>query len=92
MKKTEIVVRKDNSIYGKYDYIDILQLKLEIINGKIKEQLYFRNEHGGISEINEFGNCATYHEFKIIDDLLTQVVRAQMDKRVKKHNDESNKN
>lgn len=90
MKKREIVVRSDNSIYGVYDYIDILQLKLEIINGEIKEQLYFRNEHGGISEINEFGNCHNYHEFKSIDLLLSQVVIAQMEKRTKKHN-ESNK-
>ena len=56
---------------------------------KAPNNVYFRNEHGGISEINEFGNCHTYHEFKSIDDLLTQVVRAQMDKRTKKH-DESN--
>lgn len=47
LKKTEIVVREDNTIYGEYDYINILQLKIEITKGKIKEKLYFRNEYGG---------------------------------------------
>ncbi len=94
MKKIEIVVRKDNSVYGEYDYIDILQLKLDIIEGRIIEPLYFRNEHGGVSEmsrINEFGQCSHYHDFANVDILLSEVVLAQMSKRIKSQN-ESDKN
>jgi len=81
ISKTEIVVRKDNTIYGEYDYIDILQLKLDIINNKIKEQLYFRNEHGGIDKIDEFG-CSYYKDFSYITKLLHEVIKAQMNRRI----------
>lgn len=79
-KKTEIVVRKDNTIYGQYDYIDMLQLKIDIVNGKVTEQLYYRNDHGGISQIDEFG-CSDYKDFKHVAILLRDLVKAQMDKR-----------
>lgn len=82
IKKTEIVVRKDNTIYGEYDYIDLLQLKLEIIEGKIKEKLYYRNEHGGITEIDEYG-CSNYRDFLQVNELLGKVVQTQMSKRIK---------
>jgi len=81
-KKTEIIVRKDNSIYGEYDYIDTLLLLLRIIKGEIKEQLYFRNEHGGIDIIDEFG-CSYYKNFKGVSELLREIVKAQIKKRMK---------
>jgi len=76
----EIIVREDNTIYGEYDYISLLQLKLDIINNKIPEQLYFRNEHGGMNIIDEFG-CSVYNDFQIVGDLLHKIVKNQMDKR-----------
>jgi len=79
-QKMEIIVRKNNTIYGEYDYISLLQLKLDIINNKITEQLYFRNEHGGIDPIDEFG-CSIYNDFQMVRDLLLKIVKAQMDKR-----------
>lgn len=86
IKKTEIVVRKDNSFYGEFDYQDILQLRLDIIEGRITEHLYFRNEHGGVSEmsrIDEFGVCSHYHPFRDINELISKIIRAQ----IKKHNE-----
>ena len=88
MKKTEIVVREDNSIYGEYDYIDCLQLRLDIIEERITEPLYFQNEHGGVSEmsrINKLGYCSHYNPFGHINELLTKLIQAQMKKR--KEND-----
>ena len=82
MKKTEIILREDNTIYGEYDYIDFLKIKLNIINGKIKEQLYYRNEHGGRTPIDEFG-CSMYRDFPQITKLLKEVIQAQMNKRIK---------
>ena len=82
MKKTEIILRENNTIYGEYDYIDLLKIKLRIINGKIKEQLYYRNEHGGRTPIDEFG-CSMYYDFSQISKLLKEVVQAQMKKRIK---------
>lgn len=86
MKKTEIVVRKDNSVYGEFDYIDTLKLKLDIIEGKITEPLYFRNEHGGVSEmsrITEMGNCTHYNDFSIVSKLLRDIINAQIKKRIR---------
>ena len=80
MKKTEIIVREDKSIYGEYDYIDCLQLKIDIINGKIKEKLYYRNEHGGYDAIDEWG-CSYYHDFPQVSKLLREIISAQMAKR-----------
>ena len=51
----ETIVRKDGSIYGVYDYISLLQLRWDIINDKINEPLFYRNEHGGMDEIDIFG-------------------------------------
>lgn len=84
MKKTEIVVRKDNSVYGEFDYQDTLQLKLDIIEGRITEPLYFRNEHGGVSEmsrIDKFGCCSHYHPFMDISELMSKIIHAQTKKR-----------
>ena len=80
-KITELIVREDNTIYGEYDYISLLQLKLDIINGKIAETLYYRNEHGGIELIDVFG-CSTYNGFKVINELLVKIVKAQMNKKI----------
>jgi hypothetical protein len=81
LKKTELVVREDNSIYGEYDYIDMLQLKIEIIKGNIPDTLYYRNQYGGIDLIDKFG-CSTYRDFENASDLLVSVVKAQMTKRM----------
>lgn len=81
IKKTEIILREDNTIFAEYDYIDILQLKLEIIEGKIKEKLYYRNEHGGKNEIDEYG-CSYYRDFPQVNELLSKVVQTQMKKRI----------
>jgi hypothetical protein len=85
LKKTELIVREDNTIYGEYDYIDLLQLKIEIIKGNINERLYYRNEHGGIEQIDEFG-CSSYLDFENVMDLLHTVVKLQMGKRIKLKN------
>lgn len=81
IKKTEIILREDNTIYGEYDYIDCLQLKLDIVNGKIKEKLYYRNEHGGCNEIDEYG-CSYHRDFPQINELLGKIIQAQIKKRI----------
>lgn len=81
-KKTEIVLREDNTIFGEYDYIDIIQLKIDIVNGKIKEKLYFRNEHGGKDEIDKYG-YSYYNDFSQINELLREFIQAQIKKRIK---------
>ena len=83
LKKTELIVREDNTIYSEVDYIDDLQLKLAIINGKITEPLYYRNQHGGISRIDDFGCCQNYKPFKDVSPLMFEIVQAQMKKRIK---------
>lgn len=84
MKKTEIVVREDNTVYGEYDYIDNLKFRLDIINGKIKEKLFYRNQHGGISPIDEYGTCHhTYNPFGGVTQLFSKIVNAQIEKRIK---------
>jgi len=80
IKKTEIILREDITIYGEYDYIDLLRLKLDIVNGKIKEKLYYRNEHGGSTPIDEFG-CSSYRDFPQVNELLHKIIVAQMEKR-----------
>lgn len=80
IKKTEIILREDNTIYGEYDYIDLLRLRLDIVNGKINEKLYYKNEHGGITPIDEFG-CSSYRDFPQINELLHKIIVAQMEKR-----------
>lgn len=81
IKKTEIILREDNTIYGEFDYIDCLQLKLDIVEGKVKEKLYYRNEHGGMDEIDKYG-CSYYHDFPQISELLNNLIQAQMRKRI----------
>lgn len=43
----ERIVREDGSLYKEVNYIENLQVKLDIIKGNIKEPLYYINEHGG---------------------------------------------
>jgi hypothetical protein len=81
IKKTEIILREDNTIYGEFDYIDCLQLKLDIVEGKVKEKLYYRNEHGGKNEIDNYG-CSYYNDFLQISELLRKIVQAQMNLRI----------
>lgn len=81
IKKTEIILRENNTIYGEFDYIDLLQLKLDIINGKVKEKLYYRNEHNGKNEIDKYG-CSYYCDFPQVSKLLSEIVQTQMKKRI----------
>jgi len=81
MKKTEIILREDDSIYAEVDYIDCLQLKLDIVSGKIKETLYYRNEHGGRTVIDEYG-CSYYRDFPQVSELLRKVIQEQMKLRI----------
>jgi len=87
IKKTEIILREDNTIYGEYDYIDCLQLRLDIVEGKVKEKLYYRNEHGGMDEIDEYG-CSYHCDFPQISELLRNVIQAQMKKRIANRKDD----
>lgn len=80
--KTVLVVREDNTIYGEYDYIDIMQLQIEILKGKIKEDLYYRNQYGGIDKIDKYG-CSNYEPFPHINELLRDIIHLQMSKRMK---------
>ena len=79
----EIVVDKDKNIYGIYDYVGLLRLRLEIIEGKITEQLYYINEHGGIDKIDSLG-CSDYDEFANVTKLLYKIVQAQCKVRIEK--------
>ena len=81
MKRIETILREDGSIYGVLDYIECLQLKLNIIEGGIKEKLYYRNEHGGMDEIDEYG-CSYHRDFPQVTELLGKIVQAQMKKRI----------
>lgn len=81
MNKTELIVFEDNTIYAEVDYMDDLKIRLDIINGVIKEKLYYRNEHGGISRIDEFGCCQTHHPFDGHTKLLSKIIHAQIEKR-----------
>jgi len=80
--KTVLVVRKNNTIYGEYDFIDNIQLRIEIIKGKIKEKLYYRNQYGGIDKIDKFG-CSNYEPFPHVNELLVDIIQLQMEKRMK---------
>jgi len=81
--KTETILNEDGSIYGEFDYIDFLEFKIRLIKGEILEKLYFKNEHGGMSEIDEFG-CSDYNYFKQVSRLYKDIVQLQMAKRIKK--------
>lgn len=87
MNKTEIIVREDNTIYAELDFIDFLKLKLDIVKGIINEQLYIRNNFGGIDKIDKYGN-SDYNYFEIVDVLYREIINAQC----KLRKDESSKN
>ncbi len=83
MKKTETILREDGSIYKEVDHLDDLVLRIAIIKKEITEPLYYKNEHGGMDLIDEFG-CSDYHAFSILDTLLKEVIQAQMKLRLEK--------
>lgn len=78
---TETVLRSDGSVYKQVHYIEHLELRLQIVKGEIKEPLFYRNEHGGMTEIDEF-SCSDYRPFKRSDFLLHELIKEQCKKRM----------
>jgi hypothetical protein len=81
IEPTVYVVSENNQVYGVYGYVQLLELRLAIVRGEINEQLYYRNEHGGISKIDEFG-ISDYEPFQIVMDLLRDILKEQMTIRI----------
>ena len=81
---TETILREDGTVYDIVDYVGDLKLRLDIIKGDITEKLYYKNIHGGISEINKHGN-SDHYSFDETSTLLRDIIHAQMTMRIEDH-------
>jgi len=85
MNHTETILKEDGTIFSVVDYIDDLKLKLQIVTGEITQKLFYQNEFGGMTPIDELG-CSDYRSFKEVDQLLKELVKKQMEVRIKEFN------
>jgi len=63
------------------DFIEYLQFKLDIIEGKHEGDFYVENEHGGATIIDEYGYTIT-EPFPQVSTLLRDIVKAQITKKI----------
>ena len=73
-------------LYGEYCSTSLLELRLKIIKGEIKEQLCFLDENDTVYCFDEFGNLNQYHNSyleEIHTKLLMKILDAQMNLRKK---------
>ena len=76
--KTVKVITKDGELYKEVDYIDYLKLRLDIVKGKITQDLWVIDEGGVMHLIDKYGNSAPYIPFACVDSLLRNIVSEQM--------------
>lgn len=88
LRKTITIINEDLSIYAEYDYIDWLQFRVEYLQSKRLQGMnfYVRNEYGGVDKIDKFSNITGGNDFTIINDLLRDIIKAQMELRKKELN------
>lgn len=79
--KKEIILNEDGSLFKKVDFHDDLIIRIKIIKGELTQNLYYKNEHGGMSKIDEYGICTNYIAFPWVNKLLSELVSSQCKKR-----------
>lgn len=82
MKNTETILKEDGTIFRIVNYTNDLKLRLSIVTGEITEKLFYKNEFGDMIPIDKFG-CSDYESFKEAHQILRELVRKQMEVRLK---------
>ncbi len=84
-KNTErVYIYPDRKLFGEYDFLSFQQLRIDIITGKITEQLCLIDSNGRASCFDEFAVLDFYsHEFICEKEsrMLLEILEAQMQKR-----------
>lgn len=77
----------DRKLYGVYNILEFEQLKIDIVEGRISEELCLIDSNDRASCFDEFG-CLDYYSKEFIcekhTDLLRKLLKAQMTKRMKR--------
>lgn len=80
-QKTEKIVDENKNLIVELDYIDFLQFKIKLMQIGYEGGYYYLNEHGGIDEIDKYGNSDTYYPFKCVTKLLHELIKEQVNVR-----------
>jgi len=82
IKKKFDICREDGSLYAKVDTIDDIIIRTKIVKGEILDDLYYRNQYGGLDAIDKYGN-SDYNPFGFINGLLRDLIKAQCEARIR---------
>lgn len=76
MKKTVKIYDCKEQVIGEVDYVDFIDFRIAIIKGEHELPCYVENEHGGLSEIDEYG-CISQGKwpFEYVHDKLTEIIK-----------------
>jgi len=85
--KQKVYTFPDRKLFGEFDLIELLELKIRYVKGEIKEQLCYIYENGMGAVWDEFANPELVSD-ELLEQkeraLLTHLLKVQMDKRVAK--------
>ncbi len=87
IKTQKIFTFPDRKLYGEYCLASLLELRIKIVKGEIKEELCFLDENDRAYCFDKFGIPDSFPNFYlevIENNLLKELIQEQMKLRIKK--------
>ena len=82
VKTQKIHTFPDRKLYGEYCATSLLELRIKIVKGEIKEELCYLDENNKAYCFDKFGVPCSFSDFyleNIVHDLLMELLNTQME-------------
>jgi|688.fasta_scaffold00478_83 hypothetical protein len=87
VKTQKIYTFPDRELYGEYCSTSLLELRIKIVKGEIKDELCFLDENGRAYCFDEYGIPESFPSF-YLEEINTNLLRELLNEQMKKRKDE----